>query len=100
MTQIYIIRMVQHPETKSICMNQEQYNDFLHVTENCDMSCYPQECFSIVTVEALNDVFIYKEQTISCEDAVKITSLAMHIRVTDLKDSIMQIIKNDAQAEK
>lgn len=88
MTQIYIIKMVKYPEQKSICLNQTQYEDFLEVTEKCKLESYSPECFSLVTVETLNNNYIYKDNMMSCEEAIKITSLAFYIHLSKLRESI------------
>ena len=94
MTQIYIIRMVKHPEEKPICLNQKQYDDFIKVVDSCNMESYESECFKIATVETLNGVYYYDTKILTCEEAIKVTSLAMHIHITSLKDSIrLNILK-------
>lgn len=88
MTQIYIIKMIKYPEQKSICLNQAQYEDFIEVTEQYSTDSYPEECFSLVTVETLNNNYYYKNTTLTCEEATKKTSLAMHLHLTILKETI------------
>ena len=100
MVQIYIIKLIQHPDVKSICLNQQQYDDLLCVTEKCDTSHYVEACFNITTVETLNNKYFFKQTILTCEQANRITSLAMYIHTTTLKTNIQNRIRNDVQAEK
>lgn len=88
MVQIYIIKMVASPEVKSICLNQQQYDDLLDTAEDCNPEAYPEECLKIVTVETLNECYYYRETILTCEQAIIKTSLAMHINITNLKEQI------------
>lgn len=88
MVQIYIIKMVASPEVKSICLNQQQYDDLLEIAEGCNPETYPEECLKIVTVETLNNCYFYRETVLSCDEAIIKTSLAMHINITNLRTQI------------
>lgn len=82
--------MVKNPELKAICLNQEQYNDLLDTVESCNESDYAEECCKLVTVETFNDIYIYRETTLTCEEAIVRTSLAFHVNITQVEN----IIKN------